>query len=263
MNGASTAGFAGFSRRTDQHEPRGIDARPHQELRRPGLGDPLGTQPRHPLVERLLHRPAKRQRPVERGRELDRRPVGDGLVHADDAVHDLGQRLGLWPGVAGVEHHQPEIPLVAGTQHVHEGRSAHRLGSALARSASLDLIAAGPSSCPDRTADLGFVPSRSETSSSSSSASRRISSGLPWLLKWTTWGWLSLSLRSRSTWSGSGDQNQLHRIAKRAEADLLVDLPELTGQVEWGCPARVGGEEQDLDHLGPYRKRCEREALSS
>jgi hypothetical protein len=29
-----------------------------------------------------------------------------------------------------------------------------------------------------------------------------------------------------------GDQDQLHRIAKRASPDLVVDLPELAGEIE-------------------------------
>ena len=49
----------------------------------------------------------------------------------------------------------------------------------------------------------------------------------------------------------TGDQDQLHRVAKRAAADLLVDLAELAGQIERCGPARVGGEEQDLDRLHP------------
>ena len=35
---------------------------------------------------------------------------------------------------------------------------------------------------------------------------------------------------------GTRDQDQLHRVAKRAEANLLVDLPELAGQIERGSP---------------------------
>ena len=49
----------------------------------------------------------------------------------------------------------------------------------------------------------------------------------------------------------TGDQDELHRFAEPAEAHFLVNLPELPGQVELGCPARVGGEEQDLDHRRP------------
>ncbi len=48
-----------------------------------------------------------------------------------------------------------------------------------------------------------------------------------------------------------GDQDQLHRMAKRAALDFLFDLPELAGQIERCGPARVGGEEQDLDRLHP------------
>jgi hypothetical protein len=51
------------------------------------------------------------------------------------------------------------------------------------------------------------------------------------------------------------DQDQLHRVAERAEADLLVDLPKFSGQIERGCPSRVSSEEQDLDHLGPTLER--------
>ena len=53
----------------------------------------------------------------------------------------------------------------------------------------------------------------------------------------------------------TGDQDQLHRAAKRAPADLLVDLPELAGQIERGGPARIRGEEQDLDLLHPDLER--------
>ena len=49
----------------------------------------------------------------------------------------------------------------------------------------------------------------------------------------------------------TGDQDQLHRIAERAAPDFLVDLPELAGQIERGCPTRVRGEEQDLDLVHP------------
>ena len=91
------------------------------------LGDSLGTQPRHALIERPLDRPAEGQGPVERGGELDRGPVADCPIHAHDEVDDLGQRLGLRPGVAGVQHNQPEIPLVAGAQHAHEGGLADHL----------------------------------------------------------------------------------------------------------------------------------------
>ena len=49
----------------------------------------------------------------------------------------------------------------------------------------------------------------------------------------------------------AGDQDQLHLAPKRAQADFLVDLPELAGEIERRSPSRVRGEEQDLDLFHP------------
>ena len=49
----------------------------------------------------------------------------------------------------------------------------------------------------------------------------------------------------------TGDQDQLHGIAERAEADLLIDLPKLAREVKRSCPARVCGEEENSNHLRP------------
>src|SRR4051812_17782430 len=65
-------------------------------------------------------------------------------------------------------------------------------------------------------------------------------------------GLVLVELTQQINGSRTGDQDQLHRIAERAEANLFVDLPELPGQIERSCSSWVGGEEQDLDHVGPY-----------
>ena len=44
-------------------------------------------------------------------------------------------------------------------------------------------------------------------------------------------------------------------------ADFLVDLPELAGQIERGCPTRIRGEEQDLDLFHPSLSTRDIEAV--
>ena len=173
-------------------------------------------------------------------------------VHADDAVHDLGQRLGLRPGVAGIEHHQPEVSLVAGTQHVHKGRSAYRLRSALARLAHPP-VARGQSDFMSRPGtDLVVVPQpiRGLVVLTLPGLQEDLV-GAAVAAEVDDLGLALVELAQQIDRPGSGNQDQLHRIAKRAETDLLVDLPELAGEIERRCSPGVRGEEQDLDHLGP------------
>jgi hypothetical protein len=78
-----------------------------------------------------------------------------------------------------------------------------------------------------------------------------ISPGLPWLLKWTTWGLVLVQLAQQVDRPRTGDQDQIYRIAKRAAPNFLVDFPELAGQIEQCCSTRIPGEEQDFDCVHP------------
>ena len=58
-------------------------------------------------------------------------------------------------------------------------------------------------------------------------------------------GLLFVQLAQQVDRSGTGDQDQLHRARMRAQADFLVDFPELAWEIERGSSTWVRGEEED------------------